>query len=92
MQSLWTKVLRPVWDMYTTPLVNLFDYVSASPMAATSMEASEEFISRQRHRRRLLDTYAQSLIHVNRLYNKAFGTENRKVPAHVPHMIDRDYM
>eukprot|EP01033_Poteriospumella_lacustris_P007717 gene7719-5547_t len=92
MQSLWTKVLRPVWDMYTTPLVNLFDYVSASPMAATSMEAPEEFISRQRHRRRLLDTYAQSLIHVNRLYNKAFGTENRKVPAHVPHMIDRDYM
>lgn len=92
LQSLWSKVLRPVWDMYTTPLVNLFDYVSTSPMAATSMEAPEEFISRQRHRRRLLDTYAQSLIHVNRLYNKAFGTENRKVPAHVPHMIDRDYM
>jgi len=44
-------------------------------------------------RRRLLgDTYAQSLIHVNRMYNRAFGTENRKVPAHVPHMVNRDIM
>jgi UDP-N-acetylglucosamine-lysosomal-enzyme len=38
------------------------------------------------------DTYASSLIHVNRLYSKMFGTEARKVPAHVPHMIDRDIM
>jgi len=42
-------------------------------------------------RRRLEeDTYAQSLIFVNRLYTKKFGPENRKVPAHLPHMIDRD--
>jgi hypothetical protein len=34
------------------------------------------------------DTYAASLIHVNRLYTKAFGAEQRKVPAHLPHMID----
>jgi len=46
---------------------------------------------RQR-RRKLTDTYAQSLIHVNRMYNKVFGVESRKVPAHVPHMIDRDVM
>ena len=42
-------------------------------------------------RRRLdEDTYAQSLIFVNRLYTKKFGTEARKVPAHLPHMIDLD--
>lgn len=41
------------------------------------------------NRRRLTtDTYGQSLIYVNRLYHKTFGAENRKVPAHVPHMID----
>ena len=44
-----------------------------------------------RARRRLdLDTYGSSLVHVNRLYNKAFGNEARKVPAHLPHMIDKD--
>ncbi len=42
--------------------------------------------------RRLLDTYSDSLIHVNRLYTKAFGTEARKVPAHVPHMINVEFM
>jgi hypothetical protein len=50
--------------------------------------------NRHMHGRRLEDTYAQSLINVNRMYNKAFGAEavSRKVPAHMPHMIDRDYV
>jgi len=68
--------------------------------------------------RRLLDTFGQSLSHVNRLYHKvgrnlslpslpsflspcfppdlppslppqAFGPDARKVPAHMPHMIDK---
>ena len=48
--------------------------------------------SRKMTRRRRLeeDTYAQSLIFVNRLYTKKFGPEPRKVPAHSPHLIDRD--
>jgi hypothetical protein len=45
-----------------------------------------------RHRRKLTDTYAQSLVHVNRLYNKRYGHENRKVPAHMPHMINKYLM
>ena len=52
-----------------------------------------EFKNKTRRRQRRLsseDTYAQSLIHVNRLYTKKFGSELRKVPAHMPHMIDRD--
>lgn len=55
-------------------------------------DLDEEEVDDVHHRRRLLDTYASSLIHVNRMYNKDFGVETRKVPAHVPHMIDRDIM
>ena len=40
--------------------------------------------------RRLLDSYSSSLLHVSRIYNKAFGYKARKVPAHMPHMVDRD--
>ena len=37
-------------------------------------------------------SYTESVIHVNQLYNKVFGIEKRKVPAHVPHLIDVDIM
>ena len=43
-------------------------------------------------KRRLLDTFADSLRHVNRLFNQIYGYMARKVPAHMPHMIDRDIM
>ncbi|XP_037616627.1 N-acetylglucosamine-1-phosphotransferase subunits alpha/beta [Sebastes umbrosus] len=39
--------------------------------------------------RRLQDTFADSLRYVNRLLNGQFGFTSRKVPAHMPHMIDR---
>lgn len=39
--------------------------------------------------RRLQDTFADSLRHVNKLLNGKFGFTSRKVPAHMPHMIDR---
>ncbi|XP_016138851.1 N-acetylglucosamine-1-phosphotransferase subunits alpha/beta-like [Sinocyclocheilus grahami] len=38
---------------------------------------------------RLRDTFADSLRYVNRLLNAQFGFTSRKVPAHMPHMIDR---
>jgi hypothetical protein len=38
------------------------------------------------------DTFAESLLYVNRLYNKEFGFEPRKVPAHMPHLIDINVM
>lgn len=38
------------------------------------------------------DTFAESLLYVNRLYNQEFGFEPRKVPAHMPHLIDVDIM
>ncbi|MBN3321959.1 GNPTA phosphotransferase, partial [Atractosteus spatula] len=39
--------------------------------------------------RKLRDTFADSLRYVNRLLNGQFGFTSRKVPAHMPHMIDR---
>jgi UDP-N-acetylglucosamine-lysosomal-enzyme len=46
------------------------------------------------HSRRLLaeDTFANSLKYVNILYTKTFGAESRRVPAHMPHMIDKHIM
>lgn len=38
------------------------------------------------------DTFAESLLFVNRLYNNEFGYEVRKVPAHMPHLIDKSIM
>ncbi|XP_030576539.1 N-acetylglucosamine-1-phosphotransferase subunits alpha/beta [Archocentrus centrarchus] len=40
-------------------------------------------------RRKLRDTFADSLRYVNKLLNSQFGFTSRKVPAHMPHMIDR---
>ncbi|XP_076618477.1 N-acetylglucosamine-1-phosphate transferase subunits alpha and beta isoform X2 [Colletes latitarsis] len=40
-------------------------------------------------RTRQLDTYAESLLYVNRIYNMAYGFERRRVPAHMPHLIDK---
>ncbi|XP_014676987.1 PREDICTED: N-acetylglucosamine-1-phosphotransferase subunits alpha/beta-like [Priapulus caudatus] len=41
-----------------------------------------------RRGRRTLDTFADSLRFVNKLYSRHYGYEARKVPAHMPHMID----
>eukprot|EP00051_Salpingoeca_urceolata_P021146 m.326553 g.326553 ORF g.326553 m.326553 type:complete len:1341 (-) comp19743_c0_seq1:120-4142(-) len=43
-------------------------------------------------RRHLLDTFGDSLKHVNSLYNKKFGFEARKVVAHMPHYLDRSIL
>ena len=40
--------------------------------------------------RRRLDTFGDSVVHVNQLYHKAFGVKQRKVPAHMPHMINKN--
>ena len=38
------------------------------------------------------DTYADSLVRTNRLFNAAYSKKTRKVPAHMPHMIDCEVM
>lgn len=42
-----------------------------------------------KHNTRGLDTYAESLLYVNKIYNAAYGLERRRVPAHMPHLIDK---
>uniref|UniRef100_F7AFG7 N-acetylglucosamine-1-phosphotransferase subunits alpha/beta n=1 Tax=Ciona intestinalis TaxID=7719 RepID=F7AFG7_CIOIN len=42
--------------------------------------------------RKLLDTFGDSLRFVSLLYNKKYGFTQRKVPAHMPHMIDKNIM
>ena len=38
--------------------------------------------------RHLMDTYGDSLRFVNGLYTQLYGTDARRAPAHMPHMID----
>lgn len=38
------------------------------------------------------DTYGDSLKHVNMLLRRDFGSAVRKVPAHMPHLIDKHIM
>ena len=38
------------------------------------------------------DHYKHSLIKVNMLYNRAFGNKKRKVPAHMPHMLQKSQL
>ena len=44
------------------------------------------------HSRHLMDTFGDSLRHVNKLYNKQYGHKPRKVPAHIPHMVNKVIM
>ena len=39
-----------------------------------------------------MDMFGESLKHVDRLLNREFGFYARKVPAHMPHMINRRIM
>ena len=56
--------------------------------AKERLERSEDFIVKRVPGRVLLDTFASSLLHVSRIYNRAFNYMARKVPAHMPHMVD----
>lgn len=43
-----------------------------------------------RARRHLLDTFADSLRHTNKRFNAVYGHTSRKVPAHMPHMLNKE--
>ncbi|KAG0729643.1 N-acetylglucosamine-1-phosphotransferase subunits alpha/beta [Chionoecetes opilio] len=43
-------------------------------------------------RRHLLDMFAESLLHVNRIFNSEYGYQARRVPAHMPHFINKGVM
>ena len=54
------------------------------------LEKQHKYLIGNRKGRKLFDTFSSSLLHVSRIYNKAFGYQLRKVPAHMPHMVDKD--
>lgn len=53
---------------------------------------NHDYILPRRQGRHLLDTFADSLRYVNKLYNKKYGHVARKVPAHMPHMVNKEIM
>lgn len=76
-----------------TAILSIHHFPSVVANAVTTFVGNvlKQLRHQRSSRRRLdLDTYGSSLVHVNRLYNKAFGNELRKVPAHLPHMMDKD--
>ncbi|XP_012264034.2 N-acetylglucosamine-1-phosphotransferase subunits alpha/beta isoform X2 [Athalia rosae] len=56
---------------------------------AAEYEDSDIQPTQWKHRSRKLDTYAESLLYVNKIYNLAYGFERRRVPAHMPHLLDK---
>lgn len=63
-----------------------------SSISLNVLSPSLESHRRLRHGRLLSDTYAESLVHTNRFISDAFGKKTRKVPAHMPHLIDIESM
>ena len=72
LQSFGAQITVYLSDLINSA-VSVFDRLSG--------KGQEEHSRDRKRRRRLEDTYGQSLVHVNRLYTKTFGTEGRKVPA-----------
>lgn len=53
---------------------------------------TELWFGERHQKQRNLDAFGSSLLYVDALFNKEFGNLERKVPAHMPHMIDVDEM
>ena len=56
----------------------------------SSMNELNELMASQG--RQLRDTYADSLVYTNILLSKRFGNEERKVPAHMPHYMNKQVL
>jgi len=62
------------------------------PGFATDESFADAGIGSRAVNRRLLDIYGDTLRYVNILYNQVFGKFQRKVPAHMPHFVDKSIM
>lgn len=69
----------------------LNDDIMNLPQVSSTTKANHKstYSDQWKLRTRQLDTYAESLLYVNRIYNMAYGFERRRVPAHMPHLIDK---
>lgn len=70
----------------------LWKLLNGSPVRVTADRRRSTPSSRRQtpswQKRHLLGTYAQSLIHSNRLFSRTYGHSPRKVPGHMPHFLD----
>lgn len=57
-----------------------------------SLEEAKKYALLLAGQRHLLDMFAESLLHVNRLLNTEYGYQARRVPAHMPHFINKGIM
>jgi Stealth protein CR3, conserved region 3 len=64
--------------------------ISRDQEAAASAASADLTKTRSPTGRHLLDKFSDSLAHVGSLLNQEYGYAARKVPAHMPHMIQRD--
>lgn len=64
------------------------NWMEGWPTNSTAHEVDGDVDSKRFHGRRL-DTFGDSVVHVNQIYHKAFGVKPRKVPAHMPHLINK---
>lgn len=84
----------------------LFNLTRAKQVLHTQMEhdlnesADQTLMEKENQRQvwygkskhRILDSFAESLLYVNMMYNKEYGFETRRVPAHAPHLIEKHIM
>ncbi|KAF8795915.1 N-acetylglucosamine-1-phosphotransferase like protein [Argiope bruennichi] len=83
---------RPKGPDTRTPGV-LHDYFQKLKNANKSPnDKKDAYLTYRPTQRHLLDTFGDSLRHVNKLYNEAFGYEHRKVPSHIAHFVDKNVM
>ncbi|XP_035209281.1 N-acetylglucosamine-1-phosphotransferase subunits alpha/beta-like isoform X2 [Stegodyphus dumicola] len=82
-----------VSDSSTSSLLkNYFKNLSNFNSKKKASEAMSSYLIPSVTQRHLLDTFGDSLRHVNKLYNEAFGYEARKVPSHIAHFVDKSVM
>ncbi|XP_066593721.1 N-acetylglucosamine-1-phosphotransferase subunits alpha/beta isoform X2 [Prorops nasuta] len=65
------------------------DIINLIPSNSSVITNAYKYSEQWKLRTRRLDTYAESLLYVNKIYNQAYGFERRRVPVHMPHLIDK---
>ncbi|KAG7159870.1 N-acetylglucosamine-1-phosphotransferase subunits alpha/beta-like [Homarus americanus] len=100
-RTMENNILKPVTQGVTKDNGSLATYKGKFPWekqevfkdvtSITMREPGDYAVPHVGHRR-LLDMFAESLLHVNRLYNSEYGYQARRVPAHMPHLISKKIM
>ncbi|KAL5473979.1 hypothetical protein EMCRGX_G028549 [Ephydatia muelleri] len=85
----WDPLLRPGDSRYRFPWERYHVFPDALELEAYNINP---YSTGPHRHRRLMEAFADSLRFVNRLYNQAYGYHARKVPAHMPHMINIEIM